>query len=298
MIDIPIVKMNKMERKLKDIVIALIVIAIFITTFSGTASALGISNVNFGDVEQGKTYNQIAFIVTSPACFDNHFIMEKSGELADLITISPLEFDLKAGDDKNVTVTLTVPVDARLGTYKGYIKAVGQSTAPVLGETSGGAGVGYKIATQSKVYATVIKPGAVEAVTILNVDAPKQVKPGSVAKIEIQIKNTGNVPATASPTLTVSKGEETVATIPGVPIELSVDEEKTVKLYWEAQEKGLGLYTAVVAVTCGETTTTSDPVSIEVGKSTIPAVPAFAVVAAILAAVLLLRLKRGLRRKR
>lgn len=296
MIDIPIVKMNKMKRKLKDIVIALIVIAIFITTFSGTASALGISNVNFGDVEQGKTYIQIAFIVTSPAGFDNHFIMEKSGELADWITISPLEFDLKAGDDKNVTVTLTVPEDARLGSYKGYIKAVGQSTAPAPGETSGGAGVGYKIATQSKIYANVVKPGAVEAVTILNVDAPERVKPGSVAKIEIQIKNTGNVPATASPTLTVNKGAEIVATIPGVPLELSVDEEKTVKLYWEAQEKGL--YTAVVAVTCGETATTSDPVSIEVGKSAIPALPAFAVVAAILVAVLLIRLKRRLRRKR
>lgn len=186
--------------------------------------------------------------------------------------------------------------DAKLGTYKGYIKAVGQSTAPVPGETSGGAGVGYKIATQSKVYANVVKPGAVEAVSILSVDAPKRVKPGSVVKFDVLIKNTGNVPTTASPTLTISKAAEPAATIPSVPIELSVDEEKTVKLYWEAQEKGL--YTAVVAVTCGETTTTSDPISIEVGKSTIPAVPAFTVVAAILAAVLLLRLKRGLRRKR
>ena len=156
--------------------------------------------------------------------------------------------------------------------------------------------MGYKVATKSKLRATVIKPGAVEAVTILSVDVPKRVKPGSVAKFDVQIKNTGNVPATASPTLTISKGAEAVATIPGVPVELSVDEEKTVKLYGEAQEKGF--YTAVVAVTCGETTTTSDPVSIEVGKSSIPAVPAFAVVAAILAAVLLLRLKRKLRRKR
>jgi len=296
MIDISIVKMKKMERKLKNIVIALIVITISITTFTGTASALGILNVNFGDIEQGKTYNQIAFIVTSPTGFDNHFIMEKSGELADLITISPLEFDLKAGDDKNVTVTLTVPEDARLGSYMGYIKAVGQYSVPAPGETSGGAGVGYKIAAQSKIYANVVKPGAVEAVTIFSVKAPKRVNPGSVAKFDVSIKNTGNVPATASPTLTISKAAEPVATIPGVPIELSVDEEKTVKLYWEAQEKGL--YTAVVAVTCGETTTTSDPVNIEVGKSSIPAVPAFAVVAAILAAVLLLRLKRGQRRKR
>ncbi|NQE44592.1 hypothetical protein C5S31_01045 [ANME-1 cluster archaeon GoMg2] len=281
-----------MQNMLRKMAIALFVIAIF----TGTGSGLGMHDKNFGNVEQGRTYTGTVDIITSEMDFDNDFVIEKSGELADWIDVSPKEFDLKAGNTQTLTVTLTVPEDAKLGEYTGVIKAAGQRTVPTAEEPTGGAGVGYKVAVKSRLRATVIKPGAVEAVTILNVDAPERVKPGSVVKFDVLIKNTGNVPATASPTLTVSKSAEAVATIPGVPIELSVDEEKTVKLYWEAQEKGL--YTAVVAVTCGETTTTSDPVSLEVGKSTIPALPAFAVVAAILAAVLLLRLKRGLRRKR
>ena len=281
-----------MEKKLVKIAISLIVIAMFAGAFTGTSSALGISNVNFGDVEQGKTYNQPALIITSPAGFDNHFIMEKGGELAGWITISPMEFDLKAGDTKNITVTLTVPEDARLGSYTGYIKAAGQYTAPAPGETPGGAGVGYRVATQSDVYATVIKPGAVEAVAILSVIAPKRVEPGSAAKFDVAIKNTGNIYTTASPALTVSKGFGTVANIPGMPIELSVDEEKTAKLYWDAQEEGT--YTAVVAVTCGETTTEAEPISIEVGKGgfSIPSMPAFAVIAAILAAFAFALLRR------
>lgn len=283
-----------MEKKLVKIAISLIVIAMFAGAFTGTGSALGISNVNFGDVEQGKTYNQPALIVTSPEGFDNHFIMEKGGELAGWITIFPVEFDLKAGDDKDITVTLTVPEDARLGSYKGYIKAAGQYTAPAPGASLGGAAVGYRVATQSDVYANVVKPGAVEAVSILSVIAPKRVAPGSAAKFDVSIKNTGNIPTTASPTLTVSRGAETVATIPGVAMELKVDEEKTAKLYWDAQAEGT--YTAVVAVTCGETTTEAKPISIEVGKDrfSIPSEPALAVLALILAAFLLL----GLRRKR
>jgi len=276
-----------MEKELRKIAISLIVIAMFIATFAGNASGLGITNVNFGDVEQGKTYNQPALIVTSSAGFDNYFIMEKGGELADWITISPMEFNLKAGDTKDITVTLTVPEDAKLGSYEGYIRAAGQYVAPAPGATPGGAAVGYKVATRSDVYANVVKPGAVEAVSILSVIAPKRVAPGSTAKFDIALKNTGNIYTTASPALTVSKGAETVATIPGVAIELSVDEEKTAKLYWDAQEEGT--YTAVVAVTCGETTTESDPIRIEVGGGASAFVAVAAILVAVIAAVVLLR---------
>jgi len=270
----------------------IVIIGIVLAALIGNVNALGMPDVDFGQVEQGKTYIQTATVVTSPGGFDNYFIMEKAGTLADWITISTLEFDLKAGDTKDITVTLTVPEDAKLGEYTGTLTAVGQKTAPMAGEPAGGTGVGYTIATKSKLRAIVIKPGAIEAVSILSVIAPKRVEPGSAAKFDVAIKNTGNIPATASPTLTVSKGAETVATVPGVAMELKVEDEKTAKLYWDAQEEGT--YTAVVAVTCGETTTTSDPVSIEVGKGgfSIPSVPAFGIVAAIFVAFLLLRLKR------
>ena len=273
---------------LRKIAIALFVIAIF----TGTASALGMLNLNFGNVEQGRTYTETVNVITSERDFDNNFVIEKSGELADWIDVSPTEFDLKAGDIQTLTVTLTVPEDAKLGEYTGIIKAAGQRTVPTAEEPAGGAGVGYKVAVKSNLRATVIKPGAIESVTILSVIAPKRVEPGSAAKFDVAIKNTGNIPTTASPSLTISKGAETVATIPGMPIELGVDEEKTAKLYWDAQEKGT--YTAVVAVTCGEKTTTSEPITIEVSKGgfLIPSVPTFAVVVAILAAFLLLRRRR------
>jgi uncharacterized membrane protein len=250
----------------------IVIIGIVLAALIGNVSALGMPNVDFGQVEQGKTYIQTATVVTSPGGFDN---------------------DLKAGDTKDITATLTVPEDARLGEYNGSLKAVGQKTAPMAGEPAGGTGVGYTIATKSKLRANVIKPGAVEAVSILSIIAPKRVEPDSTVRLDVALKNTGNIPTTASPTLTISKGAEAVATIPGVAMELKVDEEKTAKLYWDAQEEGT--YTAVVTVTCGETTTTSDPIRIEVGggASAFVAVAAIlAVVIVILAAFVLLRRRR------
>ena len=276
---------------IRKIVIISLICMLFVSLFVSTVSGLGMTSVNFGDVEQGKTYNTTAVVYQSHLDFGNHFIMEKGGALADWISVSPREFDLAKSESKEISVILKVPEDAKLGEYNGTITAVGQKTVPSEGG-EGGTTIGFRVATVSKIYAKVSKPGAVEAVSILSLTAPKRVSPGSATKFDVAIKNTGNIPTTASPTLTVSKGAETVATIPGLPVELSVDEEKTAKLYWDAQEKGT--YTAVAAVTCGEKTTTSDPISITVGKSgfLIPTVLAFAVVAAVLAAVVLLRRRR------
>ncbi len=67
-------------------------------------------------------------------------------------------------------------------------------------------------------------------------------------------------------------------------------EEKTAKLYWDAQEEGT--YTAVVSIACGGKTVNSEPVSIAVSRS-IPGVQAFAVIIIILASAALLRRKRA-----
>jgi uncharacterized membrane protein len=271
------------DMMVRKIVIISIMCMLFASLFVSTVSGLGMANLNLGDVEQGKTYDITAVVFQSHLDFDNHFIMEKGGELADWISVSPLEFDLAKSESKDIRVILKVPEDAKLGEYHGTITAVGQKTVPSEGG-EGGTTIGFRVAAESKIYAKVVKPGAVEAVSILSVIAPKRVEPGSVAKFDVSIKNIGNVPTTASPTLTVSKGAETVATIPGVAIELKVEEEKTAKLYWDAHEKGT--YTVVVAVTCGETRTTSEPISIKVGGSTLPL--AFVIVTAILVAVIVI----------
>jgi hypothetical protein len=273
-------------------VIKLLVLGFVLCLCIGGANALGIQKGNFFDVEQGDTHNITIYVYTATGDFENDFTIEKSGPLAEWITVSPTEFTLDKGSMQPLNLILTVPEDAKLGDYNGTIKAVGHRPVPVGNQTGEGAAVGYTVATYSSLHARVVKPGAEETVTILSVIAPKRVAPDSVAKFDVAIKNTGNIPTTASPTLTVSKGAETVATIPGVPIELGVDEEETAKLYWDAHEKGT--YTAVVAVTCGETTTESEPITVEVGKGgfLIPSVPAFAVIAAILAAFAFALLRR------
>jgi len=264
----------------------IILISIILLIFTGTASALGITHAGFGNVEQGKSYDIPVTVLTSDRDFDNHFIIEIEGELTDWVSVTPMEFDLPAGENRILTVNLTVPQNARLKEYKGSITAVGQKGVPVAGETPGGAAVGYTIAARSLLSATVIKPGAVESVAITQVYAPGSVEPGSTVKFEISIKNTGNVPAIATPTLLISSDSDTTE-IPGVPIELEVDEERTIKMYWDALEKGT--YTAVISITCGGTTINSDPVSITVTDSSLPGMQAYLVIIAIFGAAVLLR---------
>jgi hypothetical protein len=264
----------------------IIIISAVLSVFMGTASGLGITHAGFGDVEQGKTYDIPVIVLTSELDFDNYFIIEIKGDLNEWVSVTPMEFDLPAGESQTLTVNLEVPENARLGEYKGSITAVGQKGVPAPGETSGGAAVGYTIAARSLLSATVTKPGAVESIAITHVDAPARVKPDSVVKFDISIKNTGNVPAIATPTLLISNKAGTTE-IPGVPVELEVGEGTTTKLYWDAQEDGT--YTAVVSIVCGGTTVDSDPISITVTDSSLPGMQAYSVIIAILGAALLLR---------
>ncbi len=273
-----------MRLKIRDVVLALIVISIAAGMLTGTVNALGMLNVNFGNVEQGKTYTETVNVITSTQDFDNHFVIEKSGELAAWIDVTPQEFDLRAGDTQPLAITLRIPEDATLGEYAGAITAVGKEPAPAPGEQEGGAAVGYTVAVKSRLSATVVKPGAIETVGIVKIETPSHVESGSVAKFDVSIKNTGNVPTTAEPVLTIYKGTETADSIHGAAVELEVEEEEIAKLYWDAEVDGT--YTAVVTVTCAETTTTSDPITLEVGKGgfALPTLPAFAVLIAILTA--------------
>ena len=253
------------------------------------ALSLGMPNCSFGQVEQGQTYYATIPVRQSALDFENDFTVETGGEMAGWLKVTPMNFSLGKDESQMLNVTLTVPEDAKLGDYNGTIKAVGHRPVPAPNQTGGGAAVGYTVATLSKIRASVIKPGAVESVAITRIDAPSKAKPDSAVRFDVSIKNTGNIPATASPTLIISKGTDTTE-IPGVPLELSVGEEKTAKLYWDAQEEGT--YTAVVSIACGGKTVDSDPISIAVNRS-IPGVQAFAVITIILASAALIRRKKA-----
>ena len=264
----------------------IIIILAFLSIFMGTASGLGITHAGFGDVEQGNNYDIPITVITSELDFDNHFVIEIEGDLTGWVSVTPLEFDLPAGESQTLTVNLKVSENVRLGEYKGSITAVGQRGVPAAGETSGGAAVGYTIAARSLLSASVIKPGAVESAAVTGINVPDRVKPDSVVKFDISIKNTGNVPAIATPTLLISSDSGTTE-IPGVPVELEVDEETNIKMYWDAQKDGT--YTAVVSIACGGTTVNSDPVGITVTGSSLPGMQAYSVIMTMLGAAVLLR---------
>lgn len=252
------------DMMLKRIFVAVFVM-LSVVALIGSTYGLGIYSANFGNVEQGKTYTTTTILITSSRDMDNHYVMEKGGDLAAWVTtISPAEFDLAAGSNKEITLTLTVPEDARLGEYEGTVTAVGKRVAGG-GAGAGETGVGYTVATKSRLYASVVKPGAVEAAAITLFKTTKTVAPGDIAKFDIAVKNTGNIPTTAVTSLLITKGEANITTVPGAPMELSVDEEKTVKLFWDTEGVAEGEYTAVASVIAGENLFSSEPVAITVG---------------------------------
>lgn len=238
----------------------------------GCASALGISSATFSDVEQGRTYTQTVVLVNSPQDFDNHFVIEIDGEIKDWINVSPNEFDLAKGETKQIDLTLEVPMDAHLGEIKGTVTAVGQKTVPKSGDESGGTSVGYAVATKGNIYANVIRQGALASVEILDLEAPSAVSTGSIVKFTATSKNTGNVATSANFKLDIKKDDIIITSIPSTPIDFALNEEKTVKLFWDTQGAEEGKYNAYIeAVTIARgnektATTKYEPVSLIVGK--------------------------------
>jgi hypothetical protein len=214
----------------------------------GVVQSLALSNVNFGDVEQGVTYTQTIILTNSPQDIDNHFVVEVGGMVKDWITVSPSEFDLPKGSRQPLTVTLAVPNDASLGEKTATITAVGKKTVPSAGGTPEGATVGYAVATKSNLVANVVKVGSIAAIEITGVETPKDIKPGDIVKFTISAKNAGNVPASGQFSVAITKDAHNITTIPSVPVDFGMTAEQTVKIYWDTKDQPEGVYTAVVSV--------------------------------------------------
>lgn len=248
--------------------VCILLALIFIT---GSASALGISSANFGDVEQGKTYNQTVTLLNSPNDFDNHFVIEIDGAIKGWIKSSPSEFDLAKGNVKQITLSLEVPKDVSLGEITGTVTAVGKKTVPSSGGGEG-ATVGYAVATKGNIYANVVKPGAVASVEITGVEVPSNIPVGSVARFTVTSKNSGNVPTSANFRLDIKKEGKVIASIPATSADFALGEEKTVKLFWDTQGVAEGEYDAYIeasTIAKGTEKTTSSsysPVPIIIGE--------------------------------
>lgn len=281
--------MEKMEK-------IVCVLMVFIL-MAESAFALGISSANFGDVEQGKTYNQTVTLVNSPNDFDNHFVVTVDGAIKGWTKITPVEFDLAKGNIQQIILTLEVPKDAGLGELTGTVTAEGKKTVP-SSTGGGGANVGYAVATKGNIYASVIKPGALASVEITGVEVPETIPVGGIAKFTVTFKNNGNVATSANFKLDIKKDGKAVASIPGTPADFALSEERAVKLFWDTQGITEGRYDAYVEATTiargSEKTSTAayKPVPIIIGKekggisSTLIAVAGVAILIIILAVVL------------
>ena len=276
---------------------------IFYTTlalalFINGASAIGISSASFGDVELERSYTQTVTLLNSENDFDNHFVIEIDGTIKDWITVSPSEFDLTKGNTKQITLTLEVPEDAPLGEITGTVTAVGKNTVPSSDGGSGGANVGYAIATKGNIYANVVKQGALASVEIIGVDSPSNVATGDVARITVTSRNNGNVATTASFKLEIKNNGKVVATVPGTPTDFALNEEKTVKLFWDTQgmqddKYELNVQATTIAKGSEKTTSTSyEPLTIQIGETGSSSLTVIVIGAGILIIILGIILKR------
>ena len=267
----------------------LIIFIIALALIPSTATALGIQKAEFFDVEQDSTYNITIHVYTSYLDFKNDYTIEMDGEIVRWLDVVPTNFTLEEGEQNQpITLTLKVPKDAKLGDYNGTITAVGHRPVPSGNKsTSSGTGVGYTVATMSKIHAKVVKPGAKEIVAIEDIVAPGRISPGEIAGFSAVIRNTGNVPTTAVLTLTIQQDLSKIAEVPSAPLDLAVGETKEVELFWKPAAEGN--YQAVLTANYGGKTTNSEPISISVGGSTLPGTQAFMVIIVILGAAMLFR---------
>lgn len=267
----------------------LIFIIIVLALLPSTVTALGIQKAEFFDVEQDDTYDITIYVYTSYLDFKNDYTIEMEGEIVSWLDVTPINFTLEEGEQNQpITLTLTVPKDAKLGDYTGTLTAVGHRTVPTGNKSSSsGTGVGYTVATRSQIHAKVIKPGAKEIVAIEDIVAPGKVSPGEIAVFSAVIRNTGNVPTTAVLTLTIQQGSNKIAEVPSAPLDLAVGDIEEIELFWKPAAEGN--YQAVLTADYGSKTTNSEPMSIAVGGSSLPGVQTFVVIIIILGAAVLLR---------
>jgi hypothetical protein len=248
------------------------------------------SGASFGSVELGKVHNITVLVYSSEKDFDNHFVMEKGGEIADLLSFSPAEFDLPASETEKVILTLKVPVDTKLGEHSGWIKAAGKK--PVSGAAGEGSAIGYTISLKTKTHANFVKPGAVISAIITSFSVPStKVSPGDILKFDLVVNNNGNVLTTAYPNVTVYKEREKVEELLSFPEDLTVGEEKHVKLFWDTSDAEEGEYTALAFVNAGTEIAQSEPIGITIAKSS-PFLPSFDAATAIIIMIIIATILR------
>lgn len=180
---------------------------LIVMMFIENASALGISDVVFKEAFPGKTYESNTTLWNSQNDFDNRFTIEISDNLKDWIKVAPEEFDLSIGESKQINITLNVPKNAVPKEIKGKIIAIGKNYAPAgNNDGSNGSKLSYTVATKGNIIISVVNPGAIAEVEIVDIDLPEKVPAKDIVKLNVATKNTGNVPTSANFEIIIKQG--------------------------------------------------------------------------------------------
>jgi hypothetical protein len=137
-----------------------------------------------------------------------------------------------------------------------------------------------------------VKQGAVISAIISSFSVHStKVSPGDILKFDLVVSNNGNVLTTTYPNVTVYKERRKVEEILCFPEELTVGEEKHVKLFWDTSDAEAGKYTALAFVNAGTKIAQSKPIEITIGKSS-PSLPSFDATTAIIIMIIIATILR------
>lgn len=122
---------------------------LFFMLFICNVIAYSIHNVDFGYIENGKSYERDLVIMLSPRDTNSYFKIDKGGDLAPFLLVTPMEFELDKGQKQVVKIGL-VTEGLYEGEYTGWIIARGQEPIASNGM------IGYTISLKTNIKATIM----------------------------------------------------------------------------------------------------------------------------------------------
>ena len=122
---------------------------LFFALIVGNATAYSIHNIDFGYVENGKSYEKDLVISITSKDTDGYYKIDKGGDLAPFLLVTPMEFRLDKGQKQVVKVSL-ITEDLVEGNYTGWIIVRGQEPISSNGMIS------YTISLKSNIKVSIV----------------------------------------------------------------------------------------------------------------------------------------------
>ena len=134
---------------MKTKIIAFFSYFLFFVLVVGNATAYSIHNLDFGNIENGKSYEKDLVISLSSKDIPGYFKIDKGGDLAPFLLVTPMEFELDRGQKQVVKISL-VPENLEEGNYTGWIIARGQE--PISNDGM----IAYTVSLKSNIKVSIV----------------------------------------------------------------------------------------------------------------------------------------------